>query len=429
MSRRANTTLVAKRTDSKPVDTAEIHALCESAGLDVAGERTQVRPPDPTYDLGAGAVADLAERAEREDADLVVVDDELDPGRAFNLQEELGVEVVDRTRLVLDIFAERAETKRARLEVRLAELRYELPHAEAKARRGESSGRRGFKSGGEEPQAAQMRADYKQRIKHVREQLDRLDDADDDTRRERHAAGFDLVALAGYTNAGKSTLLRRLADDHAVEENDARHDDLGETAASRDRLFETLNTTTRSATVGDRNVLVTDTVGFVSDLPHWLVSSFRTTLSAAREADAVLLVVDASDPVAEILRKVETSLEELGDREGELVPVLNKRDAASGLDEKRNAVAELAGDPVVVSATEDTGIDALHSAVVESLPDRERVSLTVPNSDAGNAFVSWCHDRGTVDSIEYAATIDFEFAARPEVAAKAAGRAEKLRRG
>jgi GTP-binding protein HflX len=426
MSRRDNTTLVAKRTDSKPIDTAEIRALCNSAGLDVVGERTQVRPPDPTYDFGAGAVADLAARVEREDVDLVVVDDELDPGRAFNLQEEVGAEVVDRTRLVLDIFAERAETKRARLEVRLAELRYELPHAEAKARRGESSGRRGFKSGGEEPQAAQMRADYKQRIKHVREQLDQLDDADDDARSDRHAAGFDLVALAGYTNAGKSTLLRRLADDHDVAENDERHDDLGETAASRDRLFETLNTTTRSATVGDRDVLVTDTVGFVSDLPHWLVSSFQTTLSAAREADAVLLVVDASDSLPEIQRKVETSLDELDKRKGTLVPVLNKRDVATNLDEKRDAVAARAGDPVVVSATEGDGIDELRSAVVEALPDREHVSLSVPNSDDGNAFVSWCHDRGTVESIEYADTIDFEFAARPEVAAKAEGRAGSL---
>ncbi|WP_232687267.1 GTPase HflX [Halobacterium zhouii] len=426
MSRRGNKTLVAKRTDSKPIDTDEIRALCDSAGLDVVGERTQVRPPDPTHDFGAGAVADIAERVTEESADLVVVDDELDPGRAFNLQEAVGAEVVDRTRLVLDIFAERAETKRARLEVRLAELRYELPHAEAKARRGESSGRRGFKSGGEEPQAAQMRADYKQRIKNVREQLDQLDDADDDARRERHEAGFDLVALAGYTNAGKSTLLRRLAEDHAVEENDARHDDLGETAASRDRLFETLNTTTRRATLGDRRVLLTDTVGFVSDLPHWLVSSFRTTLSAAREADAVLLVVDASDSVSEVLRKTETSLEELDTREGALVPVLNKRDVATDLAEKRDAVAELAGDPVVVSATEDDGIGALQTAVTDALPDRDRVSLGVPNSDAGNAFVSWCHDHGAVESVEYGSTISFEFAARPEVVAKAEGRAGNL---
>ncbi|MDZ7735520.1 MAG: hypothetical protein U5P41_04970 [Gammaproteobacteria bacterium] len=145
--------------------------------LDVVGERTQVRERDPTFDLGEGTVADIAERVDREDVDIVVVDGDLDPGRAFNLEEEVGASVVDRTRLVLDIFADRAETKRARFEVRLAELRYELPRAEAKAKRGEfRPARRPERRRG--TQAAQMRADYRQRIKHVREALDQLDDAD-----------------------------------------------------------------------------------------------------------------------------------------------------------------------------------------------------------------------------------------------------------
>ncbi|MFC3478105.1 GTPase HflX [Halobacterium litoreum] len=422
MSRRGNTALVAKRSTDRPVDTTEIRALCESAGLDVVGERTQVRPRDPTYDFGEGAVAEMTERVEREDVDVLVVDDELDPGRAFHLEEAVSADVIDRTRLVLDIFAERAETKRARLEVRLAELKYELPRAEAKARRGESSGRRGFKSGGEEPQAAQMRADYKQRIKHLRDELDQLDDADGDLRDARRESGFDLVALAGYTNAGKSTLLRRLADDLSVEENAVQHDDLDDTAASRDRLFETLDTTTRRATVDDHRVLLTDTVGFVDDLPHWLVSSFRTTLAAAREADAVLLVIDATDDPEAIRAKVETSLAELDDRDGTLVPVLNKRDEAGALDSKRGVVADLAGDPVVTSATEGAGVDALRDRLGDALPERERVELTVPNSDAGNAFVSWCHDHGTVREIEYGDAISFAFEGRPEVVAKAEGR-------
>jgi GTP-binding protein HflX len=425
MTRHGSTALVAKRSTDTPIETAEIRALAESAGLDVVGERTQVRERDPTYDFGDGAVAEMAERVDREDIDLVVVDDDLDPGRAFNLEDAVGAEVVDRTRLVLDIFADRAETKRARLEVRLAELRYELPRAEAKAKRGESSGRRGFNSGGEEPQAAQMRADYKQRIKSLREELGQLDDADASVRDARRESGFDLVALAGYTNAGKSTLLRRLADALAVDEN-AGHDDLTDTAASRDRLFETLNTTTRRATLGERRVLVTDTVGFVSDLPHWLVSSFRTTLAAAREADATLLVVDATDDPETIREKVETSLDELDGREGELVPVLNKRDAATDLDAKRSLVAELAGDPVVTSATEGEGLDDLETVIQDALPDRERLDLAVPNTDDGNAFLSWCHDHGTVRDTEYGDTIAFEFEARPEVAAKAVGRANDI---
>jgi len=424
--RRSSTAVVAKRRTDTPIETEEIRALCEAAGVEVVAERTQARPRDPTYDLGDGAVADVADLVERRNADLVVVDDRLDPGRAHNLQEAVGTAVVDRPGLVLDIFADRAETKRARLEVRLAELRYELPRAQARAERGESQGRRGFKSGGEEPQAAQVRADYKQRIKHLREELDRLDDADDELRGERRESGFDLVALAGYTNAGKSTLLRRLADDLGVDENDG-HGDLTDTAASRDRLFETLNTTTRRASVGDRRVLLTDTVGFVDDLPGWLVSSFRTTLAAAREADTVLLVVDATDGVEAMREKVETSLDELGERDGALVPVLNKRDAAGDLDGKRRLVADLVDDaPVVTSATEDESLDALRDRLTEALPDRERVSLSVPNTDDGNGFLSWCHDHGTVHDPEYGDRISFDFEARPEVAAKADGRAEEL---
>jgi len=423
--RDGSTAVVAKRRTDTPIETGEIRALCEAAGVEVVGERTQARPRDPTYDLGDGAVADVADLVDRWDADLVVVDDHLDPGRAHNLQAAVGAEVVDRPRLVLDIFADRAETKRARLEVRLAELRYELPRAEASVERGESQGRQGFRSGGERP-AAQLRADYRQRIKALEADLDQLDDADDGLRAARRDSGFDLVALAGYTNAGKSTLLRRLADDLAVDENDG-HGDLTDTAASRDRLFETLNTTTRRATVGDRRVLLTDTVGFVDDLPGWLLSSFRTTLAAAREADAVLLVVDATDSLDDIRTKVETSLGELEDADGALVPVLNKRDEASDLDAKRELVADLADDaPVVTSATEDEGLDDLRSRLLDALPARERVTLSVPNTDDGNGFLSWCHDHGTVHDTEYGDRIAFDFEARPEVAAKAEGRAEQL---
>jgi GTP-binding protein HflX len=136
--------------------------------------------------------------------------------------------------------------------------------------------------------------------------------------------------------------------------------------------------------------------------------------------------VDATDDPATIREKVDTSLSELDDREGELVPVLNKRDAASDLDAKRRLVADLAGDPVVTSATEGEGLDDLQAAIRDALPGRERVALSVPNTDDGNAFLSWCHDHGTVHDAEYGDVIGFEFEARPEVAAKAEGRASDL---
>ncbi len=230
-------------------------------------------------------------------ADVVICDNDLGPAQAYELADEIGVEVVDRKRLVLDIFAERAETPRARLEVELAERRYDLPRAEAAAKRGETAGRQGFKSTGES-EASQVRAAYKREIKQLEQQLDQVGDQSDERRQARHEAGFDLVALAGYTNAGKSTLLRRLADDLSVDEE--RHDDLTVEASVENRLFETLGTTTRRALLGDRRLLLTDTVGFISDLPHWLVSSFETTLAESYQADVVCLVIDASDDQREI---------------------------------------------------------------------------------------------------------------------------------
>ena len=168
-------------------------------------------------------------------------------------------------------------------------------------------------------------------------------------------------------------------------------------------------------------------MGFVRDLPHWLVSSFRTTLSAAREADVVLLVVDATDSVATVHENVETSLGELDNRQGTLLPVLNKCDAATDRQEKRRVVTDLAGEAVVTSATEGDGLNALRDRLCEALPERECVALAVPNTDDGNAFVSWCHDHGTVSKPTYGKTIEFELEARPEVTANAHGRAAQLR--
>ena len=323
------------------------------------------------------------------------------------------------------IRSRRANTRRARLEVRLAELQYELPLAEERAKRGEASGRMGFKSRGESP-AERIRANYRRQIRDLETQLDEVETSDDRRRTDRHEAGFDLVALAGYTNAGKSTLLRRLADDLAVDENEDKHADLDRTAESKNQLFTTLDTTTRRATLSGRRLLLTDTVGFISGLPHWLVDSFESTLTAAYTADAVCLVIDGTDDTEAIREKTGTSLGVLREhRDGEIVPIMNKADIASALEEKAQLVASITdAEPVVMSALTDDNFDALAARLGGELQAHEQASISVPNSEEAMSLVSWIYDHADVDDITYDEEVTVEFNARPEVVEQARGRAQ-----
>ena len=270
--------VVAKRVDSGSADLAEIRELARAAGYEVVGELTQTRTEDAAYHFGEGKVDELARLVTDREAEVVVVDNRLGPYQTYNVGRTLpeGVEVVDRFTLILEIFGQRAQTRKAQLQVELAELRYELPRAEAKASLAKRDERPGFMGLGEYDESRER--DIKAQISRIKDELDAIADKEETRRERRRESGFDLVALAGYTNAGKSTLLRRLADDLDVDENEGLHPDLDATAESEDRLFTTLGTTTRRADVGIRDVLVTDTVGFVSDLPHWLVESFESTL-------------------------------------------------------------------------------------------------------------------------------------------------------
>ncbi|MFB6136282.1 MAG: HflX GTPase family protein, partial [Halobacteriaceae archaeon] len=272
--------------------------------------------------------------------------------------------------------------------------------------------------------------DIKAQISSIREELEQIEKTEQHRREQRRESGFDLVALAGYTNAGKSTLMQALAEDLDVGENDDLHPDLDTTAEARDRLFTTLGTTTRRLDTERRDVLLTDTVGFVSDLPHWLVESFKSTLDAVYQADLVLLVVDVSEPVEEIREKLVTSHDTLYERnEAPIVTVFNKTDQVSeaALAEKREAVAALAENPVPVSAVEGTNLDALRERVDRELPSWERERLVVPMTEDTMTLVSWLHDNAHVNDVTYGddeVVVDFE--ARPSVVAKSRSRAGEL---
>ena len=366
----------------------------------------------------------------REDADALIVDNEVGPYQTFNIGQLLpsGVEVIDRFSLVLEIFGQRADTRKAQLQVELAELRYELPRAEAKTSLAKRDERPGFMGLGEYDESRER--DIKARISRIRDELDAIADKEAQRRERRRESGFDLVALAGYTNAGKSTLLRRLADALDVEENADRHPDLDETAASEDRLFTTLGTTTRRADTGKREVLLTDTVGFVADLPHWLVDSFDSTLGAVYHADLVLLVVDASESVEAMREKLVTSHDTLYERnEAPIVTVFNKIDQISDgeLRRKQQALAELAPNPVAVSGLEGENVGRLRARIEDELPDWDRERLVLPICDEAMSLVSWVHDNGHVTREEYDGdTVDLAFEAPPAVVQQARSRAGEL---
>ncbi|MFC7203756.1 GTPase HflX [Haloferax namakaokahaiae] len=422
--------VVVKRVDRGDADLSEVTDLARAAGYDVVGSLSQTREEDAAYHLGEGKVSELAALVAETDAAAVIFDNRLGPYQTYNIAQKLpqNVEVIDRFTLILEIFGQRANTRKAQLQVELAELRYELPRAEAKASLAKRDERPGFMGLGEYDESRER--DIKAQISRIKNELDAIADKEETRREQRRESGFDLVALAGYTNAGKSTLMQRLADDLEVGQNDDLHPDLDPTAESKNQLFTTLGTTTRRAETGKRDVLLTDTVGFVSDLPHWLVESFKSTLDSVYRADLVLLVVDASESLDAMREKLITSHDTLYERnEAPIVTVFNKIDAVDDeeLEEKRAALSALAPNPVAVSGLTGKNISELTARVEDELPAWERERLLLPLVEDTMSVVSWLYDHTYVEQEEYQGEQVFvEFEASPAIVEKARAKAADL---
>jgi GTP-binding protein HflX len=325
---------------------AELKELLRTAGVANVGEVVQVRSrPDPDRYLGRGKLAEVKAEIARSDANLVACDDELVPRQERNLEQQLGVPVIDRTAVILDIFADHAHSAEGKLQVELAQLEYNLArmrglwtHLE---RLGGGVGTRG-------PGETQIETDRRlarDRITALKRRLARVSGSRETMRAERTRAQLPEVALVGYTNAGKSTLLNRLT---------------GAEVGVRDRLFHTLDPTTRAWRLGGRDYLLTDTVGFIRKLPHQLVDAFGATLEETRLADLLLHVVDASAPeedLNEMMSAVHEVLEEIGAGDRPRVLVLNKADALDP--EQREDVRLRHRDGVLVSALAGEGLEEL----------------------------------------------------------------------
>ncbi|MBO8170868.1 MAG: GTPase HflX [Bacillaceae bacterium] len=337
----------------------ELANLAETAGARVVAQLMQSRPkPDPSTYIGSGKLRELEGLIKHYDVDMVIFDSELTPVQTRNLENALDVKVIDRTRLILDIFALRARSKEGMLQVDLAQLQYTLPRLTGKgvelSRQGGGIGTRGAGEKKLELDRRRIRdkiADLKRELETVKKQR-KL------SRARREKTGIPLVSIVGYTNAGKSTLFNAVYQ-HTRQEN-------ANPVEAEDKLFATLSTTTRQIRLpSGRETLMTDTVGFIQNLPHHLVAAFKSTLEEAVEADIMIHVVDTSPPDHhQQMKTVEQVLHDLGAEDIPIITVYNKIDRLDP--ETRSALAPLP-DTIYLSARSGEGIDRLLLAVDDLL--------------------------------------------------------------
>ncbi|WP_294532052.1 GTPase HflX [uncultured Pseudoflavonifractor sp.] len=389
-----NAACLSRTENADEESMAELSALLETAGGECVGEVLQNKDaPDPRTFIGEGKVREVRELVQSMGADMVVFDNALSPSQQRALTDDLGVSVLDRSALILDIFAQRARTKEGRLQVELAQYKYLLPrllgmwtHLE---RQEGAIGTRG-------PGETQLESDRR----HIRKKIAKLEEDLEQvrrvraTQRERRIKNeVPVVAIVGYTNAGKSTLLNKLT---------------GADIPANNRLFDTLDTTTRTLEISDTcKVLISDTVGFISKLPHHLVEAFKATLEELSFADLLLHVIDASNPEwREQAAVVEKLIVELGAAQTPRIDVFNKSDRYVG------DIVPHGEDIVSISAKTGAGLDELLKKIGGRLDTgAHRVVLRIPYDQGG--VVDMLHREAKVERVDYGEAIEVEAVCTP----------------
>ena len=389
-----NASCLSRTENADEESMAELAALLETAGGECVGEVLQNKDaPDPRTFIGEGKVREVKELVQSMGADMVVFDNALSPSQQRALTDDLGVSVLDRSALILDIFAQRARTKEGRLQVELAQYKYLLPrllgmwtHLE---RQEGAIGTRG-------PGETQLETDRR----HIRKKISKLEEDLEQvrrvraTQRERRIKNeVPVVAIVGYTNAGKSTLLNKLT---------------GADIPANNRLFDTLDTTTRTLEISDTcTVLISDTVGFISKLPHHLVEAFKATLEELSFADLLLHVIDASNPEwREQAAVVEKLIVELGAAQTPRIDVFNKSDLYVG------DIVPHGEDIVSISAKTGAGLDELLKKIGDRLDTgAHRVVLCIPYDQGG--VLDMLHREAKVERVDYGEAIEVEAVCTP----------------
>lgn len=367
----------------------ELKQLADTAGAQVVAKFLQKRPkPDPAFFIGRGKVQELALYVQQENIDLCIFDDELTPAQQRNIEQAMGIRVLDRTALILDIFAQRAHTNEGKLQVELAQLQYTLPRIMGK---GLSLSRLGGGIGTRGPGETKLEVDRRRirdRIAYIKECIGKVKSVRSLHRAGRAKASVPTVSLVGYTNAGKSTLLNVLTDSDIY---------------AKDQLFATLDPTTRQLDLPDKQqAILTDTVGFIQRLPHQLVAAFQSTLEEVVESDVLLHVIDVSHELyKEQSNAVYKVLEQIGAKDKTIITVYNKIDK---LPEDSALPERLAREEnsICISAKGRKNLDGLLALIAENLKLQSiEADFLIPYSDT--AVVSKLHEAGTVLAQEYLA--------------------------
>ena len=396
--------------DSLEARLDELEELANTSGVAVSrkiGQRRKVA--DPAYLIGHGKADELAVEVKELGVSVVIFDDELSPTQQRNLSETLDTRVIDRTQLILDIFAQRARTREGKLQVELAQLMYLLPRIGSLYTKFErQQGGIGVRGGGGETKLEMDKRKIRERITELERELDEVRKTRRQQRMARRKLPFPSAALVGYTSAGKSTLLNILSGSEVLADQ---------------MLFSTLDPTTRRVVLPDgRGILLTDTVGFIRNLPHDLIAAFRATLEEVIEADFLIHVVDASSPESDRHRDtVLETLESLGAGEKPTITVFNKSDLVKDQYELRALVAATPNG-VYISAAHREGITHLMDRIVETIKTLvSHMELAIPYSRS--EMVALCYEYGVVHSVDYRPEA---IHVRAEVATSLAGRLEEF---
>ncbi|MHA1136680.1 MAG: GTPase HflX [Candidatus Thorarchaeota archaeon] len=392
----ATALLVQRRKYRDPNLLEEFAALATTADYEIIGTFDIVSPPSSKFGIRSGKAEEIKTWIEVNKPDFVLVSPRLKSSQIFRLMELWEVEVRDRSQVILEIFAKHAHTQQAQLQIEQARLKYELPFERHQIRM-----RLSKEHTGDRPVAEQIGAgedllnmkikEQRRRIAAITQKLEKISESQALKKKKRVKEGFIEIALAGYTNAGKSTLHHALTDS-GVE--------------IADKLFTTLATKAAELDLPGRQIVISDSVGFISSLPKALLQAFNTTLMEVADADVIILVVDASDTIDEINRKVDTCLDtfnEIGANGIPIISALNKIDLIdeATLEERIELLREISAKIVPISAKTHLNLDGLIEALEQILPQLILYSITLPYGDEGMSILSRLHEEAIIESETY----------------------------